>query len=146
MPVTQGDGWLITGPPQRAPPFLLPTSLTQFPPPARNDGSFLANSAKCWRKFTEKHEWVTVDKGIGTVGISDYAQEALGDIVYAQLPELGSEFSQHDECGALESVKAASELYCPVSGWLFKLSLAKPEELDKLMDEEAYEKFLKSQE
>lgn len=105
---------------------------------------------------------------VGTIGISKYAQEALGDIVYAQLPEVGTELSQKDECGALESVKAASEVYSPVSGkvteknaavedtpalintscyeqgWLFKLELTKPEELDKLMDEKQYEEFLKT--
>ncbi|XP_042856581.1 glycine cleavage system H protein-like [Penaeus japonicus] len=122
------------------------------------------------RKFTEKHEWVDMDGNIGTVGITDYAQEALGDIVYAQLPEVDAEYEQMDECGALESVKAASELYCPVSGkvtevnsavedqpalinqscydkgWLFKLELTVPSELDELMDEEAYNKFLKENE
>lgn len=69
------------------------------------------------RKYTDKHEWVAVDKaGVGTIGISKYAQEALGDIVYAQLPEVGTELAQKDECGALESVKAASEVYSPVTG------------------------------
>ncbi|KAF4517789.1 hypothetical protein B566_EDAN002994 [Ephemera danica] len=120
------------------------------------------------RKYTDKHEWVQVDGKIGTIGITNYAQDALGDVVYAQLPDVGSEFSQMDECGALESVKAASELYCPVSGkvtekntaveetpglinqscydkgWLFKLELTKLHEVDELMDEAQYEKFLKS--
>lgn len=68
------------------------------------------------RFYTDKHEWVTVEGQTGTVGISKYAQDALGDVVYAQLPEVGKKLSQHDECGALESVKAASELYSPVSG------------------------------
>jgi len=121
--------------------------------------------------FTEKHEWVEMDGGgkVGTVGISKYAQEALGDIVYAQLPDVGSEYNIMDECGALESVKAASELFCPVSGkivakntqventpalinqscydkgWLFKIELSKPEEMDAHMDEGAYDKFLKAQ-
>jgi len=122
------------------------------------------------RKYTEKHEWVSMDGGIGTIGITNYAQEALGDIVYAQLPEVGGEFEQMEECGALESVKAASELYSPVSGkvteintavegnpglinsnpydegFLFKMELTQPEELDDLMDESSYEKFLKEQE
>lgn len=108
------------------------------------------------------------DKNIGTVGISNYAQEALGDVVYAQLPEVGTIIMQDDECGALESVKAASEIYCPVSGevcekngnvedtpslvntspykdgWLFKIKIAKPAELESLMDEKKYEEFLKS--
>lgn len=120
------------------------------------------------RKFTEKHEWVQVTGEIGVVGISDYAQEALGDVVYAQLPEIGTVLSQSDECGAMESVKAASEVYSPVSGtvteknadveetpnlinsscydkgWLFKVKLSKPEELDGLLTEEKYNDFLKS--
>jgi len=133
---------------------------------------FFSTSTQLYNKaklFTEKHEWVTVDGKVGTVGISHYAQDSLGDIVYAQLPDVGTDFTLMDECGALESVKAASELYCPVSGkvteknteventpalinqscyekgWLFKLELTKPEELKDLMDEKGYEKFLKSQ-
>lgn len=105
---------------------------------------------------------------IGTVGISNYAQEALGDVVYAQLPDVGTSFRQSDECGALESVKAASEIYSPVSGdvtekntavedspslvnsscydkgWLFKIKLAKPSELEELLSEKQYEDFLKT--
>jgi len=121
------------------------------------------------RLYSDKHEWVTVDGKVGTVGISDYAQASLGDIVFAQLPDVGAEFGQHDECGALESVKAASEVYTPVSGkvtvkntelenspglinkacysqgWLFKIELKNPDELKTLMSEEKYEKYLKSQ-
>lgn len=120
------------------------------------------------RKYTDRHEWVVVDNNIGTVGISKYAQEALGDVVFAQLPDLNTEIAAGDECGALESVKAASEIYSPVSGvvtekntnvenkpglinsscydqgWLFKLKLTKPEELKDLMSEEQYETFLKT--
>lgn len=120
------------------------------------------------RKFTKKHEWVLVDGNSGTIGISNYAQEALGDVVYAQLPDVGTSFRQTDECGALESVKAASEIYSPVSGdvteknlaveetpslvntscydkgWLFKIKLTKPSELDDLLNEKQYEEFLKS--
>ncbi|XP_073947594.1 glycine cleavage system H protein-like [Choristoneura fumiferana] len=120
------------------------------------------------RKYTDRHEWVVVKNDIGTVGISKYAQESLGDVVFAQLPEPGAEVKAGDECGALESVKAASEIYSPVTGtvteknsevegkpglintscyeqgWLFKLKLTKPEELDALMNEEQYEKFLKT--
>ena len=67
--------------------------------------------------FTKKHEWVNVMDGeIGTIGISSYAQESLGDIVYAQLPNVEDSVTRGEECGALESVKAASELYSPVSG------------------------------
>lgn len=120
------------------------------------------------RKFTDRHEWVTVEKDVGTVGISKYAQESLGDVVFAQLPDPGTKLNAGDECGALESVKAASEIYSPVSGtvtekntkvegkpalintscyeegWLFKLKLSKPEELNDLMDHKKYEEFLKT--
>ncbi|KYN04069.1 PREDICTED: glycine cleavage system H protein, mitochondrial [Cyphomyrmex costatus] len=120
------------------------------------------------RWYTDKHEWITVDGKIGTVGISDYAQDALGDVVYAQLPDVGSTIKKHEECGALESVKAASELTSPVSGrvtskneaveskpglinkscykdgWLFQVELSDLDELKSLMNEEAYNVFLKS--
>uniref|UniRef100_A0A8B9GKQ5 Glycine cleavage system H protein n=1 Tax=Amazona collaria TaxID=241587 RepID=A0A8B9GKQ5_9PSIT len=120
------------------------------------------------RKFTEKHEWISVENGIGTVGISNFAQEALGDVVYCSLPEIGTKLSKHDEFGALESVKAASELYSPLSGevtecndaladnpglvnkscyqdgWLIKITVENPAELDELMNEDAYEKYIKS--
>lgn len=109
-----------------------------------------------------------MDGKIGTVGISQHAQEALGDVVYVQPPDLDADLSQHDECGAIESVKAASEIYTPVSGkvtevnkaledkpalvnsscydegWIFKLELKNPDELKSLMDEKQYEEFLKS--
>lgn len=121
------------------------------------------------RRYSDKHEWVSVNGKIGIVGISSYAQETLGDIVYAQLPDSGKEFSQFEECGALESVKAASELYSPVSGkvteknssveenpgiinkscyedgWLFKIELKNLDELKTLMDEGAYQSFIKAQ-
>ncbi|XP_023943476.1 glycine cleavage system H protein, mitochondrial [Bicyclus anynana] len=120
------------------------------------------------RRFTDRHEWVIVENDIGTVGISSYAQESLGDVVFAQLPDPGTEVKEGDECGALESVKAASEIYSPVSGtvteknlevekkpalinsscydqgWLFKLKLSQPDELKELMTEADYDKFLKS--
>ncbi|XP_038557781.1 glycine cleavage system protein H (aminomethyl carrier), b isoform X2 [Micropterus salmoides] len=119
-------------------------------------------------KLTDKHEWVKVEGGIGTVGISNYAQEALGDVVYCGLPEVGQRLEQMEEFGALESVKAASELYSPLTGevteintelaenpglvnkacyaegWLIKMTIEKPEELDSLMDQAAYDKFIKS--
>ncbi|XP_063986573.1 glycine cleavage system H protein [Diachasmimorpha longicaudata] len=123
---------------------------------------------KAERWFTEKHEWVEVNGKIGTVGISDYAQDALGDVVYAQLPDVGTEIKQDEEVGALESVKAASEVISPVSGkvvekneavenkpglintscytegWLFKVELSRLDEIAKLMNEKSYEEFLKS--
>merc|ERR1712186_301666 len=120
--------------------------------------------------FTKKHEWVSVVGNMGTVGITDYAQQALGDVVYAQLPEVDSEVAVGEECGALESVKAASELYSPVTGtvieknaavedlpalintsaendgWLFKLKLSKEDELQQLLDKPSYDEYLKTQE
>ncbi|CAL7944073.1 unnamed protein product [Xylocopa violacea] len=120
------------------------------------------------RLYTEKHEWITIDGNIGIIGISHYAQEALGDVVYAQLPDVGSIIEKEAECGALESVKAASELFSPVSGkviekneavektpslvnsscyekgWLFKVELNNPDDLKKLMDEETYNQYLKT--
>jgi len=131
----------------------------------------VATSNSVWapRLFSEKHEWVVLENGVGVVGVSNYAQEALGDIVYAQLPEIDAELEADEECGALESVKAASEVYTPVSGvvteinesladnpgvinaspygdgWLFKLKVTNEAELDGLMDDAAYESFLASQ-
>ncbi|XP_065210247.1 glycine cleavage system H protein [Planococcus citri] len=129
----------------------------------------LSSNSLAAKYFTKKHEWVSVDQNIGTVGISDYAQKALGDVVYVQLPDIGATVTTSEECGALESVKAASELYSPVSGevtevnellenkpelvnkscyndgWLFKLKLKDIKELDSLMLEQDYEKFLKTE-
>ena len=118
------------------------------------------------RYFTEDHEWVDVDGDIGTVGISEYAQEQLGDIVFVDVPEDGKEVTKGDEAAVVESVKAASDVYSPVSGaviegnaaladnpglvnedaegdgWLFKLTLGDPDELKQLMDETAYAAFV----
>ncbi|XP_028595440.2 glycine cleavage system H protein, mitochondrial [Podarcis muralis] len=120
------------------------------------------------RRFTDKHEWITVENSIGTVGISNFAQEALGDVVYCSLPEIGTKLNKQDEFGALESVKAASELYSPLTGevteintaladnpglvnkscyqdgWLIKMTVDNPSEFDELMSEDAYEKYIKS--
>ncbi|ELU11786.1 hypothetical protein CAPTEDRAFT_150527 [Capitella teleta] len=79
------------------------------------------------KKYSDKHEWITVEGGIGTVGISDFAQDKLGDIVYAQLPEVDTELDQEGE------------------GWLFKIKLSKEAEIDELMDEEAYAAFLEGE-
>ncbi|XP_004401425.1 PREDICTED: glycine cleavage system H protein, mitochondrial-like [Odobenus rosmarus divergens] len=118
-------------------------------------------------KFTDKHDWITTENGIGPVGISNFAQEALGDVVYCSLPEVGTKLNKQDEFGALESVKAVSELYPPLSevteinealaenpglvnkscyenGWLIKITLNNPSELGELMSEKAYEKYIKS--
>merc|ERR1711934_612759 len=121
------------------------------------------------RFFTKKHEWVEVEGTKGTVGISKYAADALGDVVYAQLPEPGDTLAAGDECGALESVKAASEVYSPMSGtvteknlvvedgpalinqnaedegWLFKMDLTATDEVSALMNSAAYETYLKEE-
>ena len=118
------------------------------------------------RYFTEDHEWVDVDGDIGTVGISEYAQGQLGDIVFVDVPEEGKELAKGDEAAVVESVKAASDVYSPVSGtvlegnveladnpalvnedpeadgWFFKLTLSDPDELKELMDETAYAAFV----
>ena len=118
------------------------------------------------RYFTEDHEWVDVDGDIGTVGISEYAQGQLGDIVFVDVPEEGKELTKGDEAAVVESVKAASDVYSPVSGtvlegnaeladnpalvnedpeadgWFFKLTLTDPDELKELMDETAYAAFV----
>lgn len=116
--------------------------------------------------FTKDHEWVRVENGIGTVGITDYAQKALGDVVYVEVPQKGAVLAQGGEAAVVESVKAASEVYSPVSGtvvegnaaladqpslvnedpeggaWFFSLTLSTPSELDSLMDRAAYDAFL----
>ena len=118
------------------------------------------------RYFTEDHEWIDVDGDVGTVGISDYAQGALGDIVFVDVPEEGRALSKGDEAAVVESVKAASDVYAPVSGtvvegnaklsdepglvntdpegegWFFKITLSDASELDGLMDETAYAAFV----
>lgn len=118
------------------------------------------------RYFTEDHEWVDVAGDIATVGITNYAQEQLGDIVFVELPEEGKTFDKGDDAAVVESVKAASDVYSPVSGevieangaledepalvnsdaeedgWFFKLRLTDAGELDSLMDEAAYTKFV----
>jgi len=118
--------------------------------------------------FTKEHEWVRVEGDTATVGISNHAQEQLGDIVFAEVPESGKQLSKGAEAAVVESVKAASDVYAPVSGevtegnaavaddpalvnsdpegegWFFKLKLSNPAELDGLMDEAAYRDFVAS--
>lgn len=118
-------------------------------------------------KFTEEHEWVKVEGDIAVVGITDYAQKELGDVVYVELPPEGEAYSQGDPCSNIESVKAVSDIYAPVSGeitavnevledkpemvnkdpygegWLFKLQMENPDELEELMDEKAYDEYVK---
>lgn len=118
-------------------------------------------------KFSKEHEWVKVDGDEGTVGISAFAQEALGDVVFIELPEIGAMVSKNEEVAVVESVKAASEIYAPVSGqitavnreleadpskvnnspfddgWFFKIKISDLGELEDLMDEGEYEAYLK---
>ncbi|WP_439546393.1 glycine cleavage system protein GcvH [Sandarakinorhabdus sp.] len=118
------------------------------------------------RLFTEDHEWIDVDGETATVGITDYAQGQLGDVVFVELPEFGREVTKGGEAAVVESVKAASDVYAPVSGtitesnpaltddpalvntapeaegWFFKLTLADASELDGLMDKTAYDAFV----
>ena len=117
-------------------------------------------------RYTRDHEWVRVDGDLAVVGITDYAQSQLGDVVYVELPEIGRLVEQGKEAAVVESVKAASEVYAPVSGevievnealaadparvnadpigegWFIKLRLDDPKQLDSLMDEEAYKRFV----
>lgn len=113
------------------------------------------------RHYAESHEWVKLEGDIATIGISDYAQHALGDIVYVDMPEVGDEMEAGDVFGAVESVKAASDLICPVSGevvavneeledapekvnadafenWIIKVKVSDPAEIDALLDAAAY--------
>ena len=117
-------------------------------------------------RFTKEHEWIRFDGDLATVGITDYAQQQLGDVVYVELPEIGRHVAQGDEAAVVESVKAASEVYAPVAGevaavndtlageparvnadpmgegWFLKLRLDDPAELDALMDEDGYRHFV----
>ena len=117
-------------------------------------------------KYTEDHEWIRIDGDIGTIGITDYAQGQLGDVVYVELPSPGKQVSQGGDMAVVESVKAASEVYAPVSGeiieanggltdkpeaingdamgagWFVKLKLTNKGELAKLMDEPQYKTFI----
>ncbi len=119
-------------------------------------------------RYSEDHEWIVVEHDVGTVGISEYAQEQLGDVVYVEVPDAGTLVAKGDEIGVVESVKAASELYSPVTGevvegnaalgeapetvntdplgagWFFKIRLSDPGELDEMMDEEAYKALVDS--
>ena len=120
-------------------------------------------------KYSEDHEWVRVEGNVATVGITDYAQEQLGDIVFVELPEPGRALEQGKDAAVIESVKAASEIVAPIGGevtegnaaltddpslansdptgegWFFKMTIGDPSQLDKLMDEAAYKAHVDSQ-
>ena len=117
-------------------------------------------------KYSEEHEWLRVEGDTAVLGVTDYAQAELGEVVFADLQEAGSTFEAGDEIGTVESVKTVAEIYTPVSGeivevnselegapekinddphgdgWLVKIRLSKPEEVDDLMDAEAYREFV----
>ena len=116
-------------------------------------------------KFTEDHEWVRIEGDVAVVGVTQHAQDALGDVVFVELPEVGATFAQKAVAGVVESVKAAADVYMPVdgeivevnqalaedpslansdpmdSGWFFKVKLSAPSQVDALMDETAYGQF-----
>ena len=116
--------------------------------------------------FTKEHEWVSVEGGIGVIGISDHAQKELGDIVYVELPKVGAHLEQGKNLGSVESVKAVSDIYAPVSGevvevnpllatapeklnedphgdaWLVKIKLSSPDEIKSLLSAEDYQEYL----
>jgi len=118
-------------------------------------------------QYSEEHEWVSVEGDVATVGISDFAQGQLGDVVFVELPEVGTAVTAGDQVAVVESVKAASEVYSPLSGeiveindtvvedpagvngdaegegWFFKMKLSDPSELDGLMDAKTYAAFVK---
>ena len=118
------------------------------------------------KKYTKDHEWVSIENDIATVGISNHAQEGLGDIVFIELPSIGKSFKEKDEVCVVESVKAASDIYAPIdgeilevnntleedaaiinqdaenSGWIFKMKVSQPNQYDELMTEDDYKKFL----
>ncbi|ASY63041.1 Glycine cleavage system H protein [Sinorhizobium sojae CCBAU 05684] len=117
-------------------------------------------------KFTEEHEWLKIDGGVATIGITEHAAGQLGDLVFVELPEVGATFSKGDSAATVESVKAASDVYCPLDGeivevnqavvddpalvnsdpqgkaWFFKLKLADPGSADALLDEAAYKELV----
>ena len=119
------------------------------------------------KKFTKDHEWIDVEGDVARIGITNYAQEQLGDVVFVELPEAGRQFQQGNDAAVVESVKAASEVYAPVSGeivelntkleddpalvnqdptesgWFFTMKVSNPDELNDLMDEAAYADYVK---
>jgi glycine cleavage system H protein len=121
------------------------------------------------RRYTKEHEWIKVEEGVGTIGITDYAQHELGDVVFVELPKVGAALESRQVLGTVESVKAVSEIFSPVSGevletnplltdspekinsdphgeaWLLKLKLSDPKQVEALMDAAAYEAFIAEQ-
>jgi glycine cleavage system H protein len=120
-------------------------------------------------KYAKSHEYVHVEAGVGTIGITDYAQKELGDVVFVELPQVGTVLEAGDELGSIESVKAVSELFAPVSGevveinetlaekpelintdpygdgWMIRVRLSDPTEMDELMNAEEYEEYVETE-
>ncbi len=116
--------------------------------------------------YTKEHEWIFIEDGIGTVGLTEFAQSSLGEITYIELPDVGAEFEQFEQFASVESVKAASDIYCPMSGrvvevngelnedpglinrdsyekgWIARVELANPDETSKLMTADEYRNYL----
>jgi glycine cleavage system H protein len=119
-------------------------------------------------KFTKDHEWIKVEGDVATIGITEYAAEALGELVYVELPKVGNKYGKHDAFAVVESSKSASDVYIPVAGevvganealtsqpelvnnsaytngWIAKVKMSNPSDLDDTMDEAAYKEFLKN--
>jgi len=119
-------------------------------------------------RYSQEHEWVAVDGDIATIGITDYAQEQLGDVVYVELPAVGKVLNKDDTFGVVESVKAVSDIYAPVSGtvtetnadlpnapelvnadpygkaWMIRVRLSNPQEVNEMMDAAAYQRFVEA--
>ncbi len=118
-------------------------------------------------KFSKDHEWVKIEGDVALIGVSDYAQKEMGDVVYIELPEVGSTFTKGDACSNIESVKAVNDIFTPVSGevveinesledtpenvnqdpygkgWIFKIKLSNTSELEELLDSTGYDEYLK---
>ncbi len=119
-------------------------------------------------RYSRDHEWLLLDDDVATIGITDYAQKSLGDIVYVELPKIGERFNAHEPCGSVESVKAISEIFTPITGevieinehlndspelvntdpygkaWMVKLKIRNPDEVNSLMTAAEYEEYLKN--
>ncbi|CDH50821.1 glycine dehydrogenase [Lichtheimia corymbifera JMRC:FSU:9682] len=133
-----------------------------YAPVLRQSANLAAFRTYATKRYTDDHEWISVEDGVGTIGITDYAQKALGDVVFVESPVVGNKVETKQQIGAVESVKAASDIYSPVEGeivnvnealenepslintspeeegWLAKIKLSNPEQIESLMDEKAY--------
>ncbi|KAI8879894.1 glycine cleavage system H protein [Backusella circina FSU 941] len=150
---------------------LLSTRIARpYMPVVRKSATWAVYRGYATKKYTLDHEWISIDNGVGTFGITDYAQKSLGDVVFVETPAVGDVVAKQDSVGAIESVKAASEIFSPVSGevvavneqlgdepslinespegegWLAQIKISDESELADLMDEKAYEAHCSSAE